>query len=494
MTTPAVTVSKATFTSVQAPASSVGILAILAASSAGTAAVPSTFARADLAQTAMGYGPLPSYGAYTIAVANQPVVLQKVSASTSGSYGSIVSAITGTATVTATSSTHPYDHYAVVVNFLTGGTLGTAGITYQYSIDGGVNFSGVQALGTGLVIAIPNTGVSFTLATTGVGTIIAGDSFSCPTERPLLTDSDITGALAVLGNTRQPFEGVLIDSAFDSATVGDVDTILSGWEGRGMFKYALLNTRYKNEPLPGTETEAAYATAVGTLVGTSASIRVCVGADGAHVPDSYSGANLKRPTSLLLGARASLIPIGEDPAYVARGPLSGAQISDANGNPYDHDEDLYPDLDALRVTTLRSFAPGGPQGVYINNANTIQPTGGAYPYLQHVRIANVACTIAWFVLTTQLSRGVRKNPKADPVTGAVYIFEPDAAAIESLVNDALYQPLKGQVTGSLFSLSRTDNLNTTPCTVSALLSIVALAYIKGYNVSQQFNKTLTTAL
>jgi hypothetical protein len=255
-----------------------------------------------------------------------------------------------------------------------------------------------------------------------------------------------------------------------------------------------MNSRFKLEPEPTAETEAAYATALQTTFGNQTSIRGCVGADGAHTPSLITGWNLKRPTSMFLAARAMLIPIGEDPAYVARGALAGAQIADGNGNPFDHDEDLYPNLDSLRLTTLRSFAPGGPQGVYLTNANTIQPSGGQFPYLQMVRIANVACTVAWSALTSQLSRGVRKNPKADPTTGAVYIFEPDASSIESYVNSALIQPLKGQVSSFGFSLSRTDNLNATPVIVTGLLDVVSLAYIKGYQIQFQFSKTLQTAI
>jgi hypothetical protein len=277
--------------------------------------------------------------------------------------------------------------------------------------------------------------------------------------------------------------------------VGLIDTFLSGLEGKGIFKAVLLNTRFKLEPEPTAESEAAYLAALTTLVQNQTSIRVCVGADGGHVPSQITAWNLKRPTSLFVAAKSMSFgaAFGTDPAYVATGPLQGVQIANSQGNPYDHDEDLYPNLDGLRLMTLRSFAPAGPQGVYCTNANTIAPTGSAFPYLQFIRIANQAATIAWFILSTQLSRGVRKNPKADPVTGAVYIFEPDAATIETLVNNAYIQPFKGQVNAIQFSLSRTDNMAAIPCYVTGLISIVALAYIKGFQIQLQFNKTIQVA-
>jgi len=490
MTLPSVSISKNTFTTSQAPASSVGILAVCAASSTGTALSPGGFARTDLAVAAYGIGPLTDFGAYDIAVANKPALLVKGVATYAGSYGTLNKTVAGSSVVTV-GSAEPYDRYSVIVTVVTGGTIGVAGITYTYSLDGGTNTSGLQALGTANTVTLPSSNVQFNFA---AGTLAAGDTWNVMTERPLMGDNAALDCLTALSTTRLPYEGVLIDSSATASTVGLIDTFLTGLEAKGIFKFVLLNSRFKNEPEPTAESESAYASALNAMFGSSTSIRICVGADGAHLPSQITANNLKRPTSLLLAARAMAIPIGEDPAFVSRGAITGAAISDNQGNPYDHDEDLFPNIDPLRLTSLRSFAPGGPQGVYITNANTIQPSGGAFPYLQHIRVMNRACEIAWAVLTTQLSRGVRKNPKADPNTGAVYIFEPDAASIEDLVNEALAQPLKGQVSDFKFSLSRTDNMNAVPCIVTAVLSIVALAYIKGFQVQAQFSKTIQTAV
>lgn len=486
---PSVGTTKNTFTTAQAPSSTVGILAIAACSSTGTALEPVGLTRSDLGVDAFGYGPLTDMGAYNIATANKPTVFLKGEETYAGSYSGLdTSGVEGTSVVTTSGA--PYDYYSVTVNIIDGGTIGVDGITFTWSVDD-TNTSGTTALGTASTYTIPNTGVTFDFA---AGTLDDGDTWSVFTQRPLMNDTGVLAALTALSTARIPYEGVLVDSSCTTSTVGLVDTFLSGLEAKGQFKFVLLNSRFKAEPQPSAETEAAYATALGTQFGNQTSIRTCVGADGAHVPSQITGYNLKRPTSMLVASRAMATPIGTDAAFVALGPLPGAAIADANALPFDHDEDLFPNLDGLRLMALRSFAPGGPQGVYVCNANTMQPSGGAFPYLQHIRIMNQACTIAWAVLTTQLSRGVRKNPKADPVTGAVYIFEPDASAIESLVNDALVQPMKGQVTAAQFSLSRTDNMSVVPCIVTGVLSVVALAYIKGYAVQAQFSKTLQTAI
>jgi len=488
MPLPSVTINKVQTNVGSAPASVAGVLAIIAGSQTGSQNLPASYSRSDTALSTFGYGPLVEYGAYVIDTANQPVVLLRSVQSQAATYGTITSNVTGTSVPTA-GATAPLEHYQVVVKIIAGGTIGVTGVTYQYALDGST-FSGTQALGTLNTLTIPNSGVSFALS---AGTLIAGDSWSVFTERALSTNADLGASLTALGNTRIAWEGVLIDGVFDTNTVGVVDTFLAGIEGQGQFKFALHNTRFKNEPEPTAETEAAYTTAVTTLVTGQTSIRMCVGADGGHLPSPITGLNLKRPTSLALAARAMSIPIGRDPAYVADGPCPGFRVFDAAGNPLDHDENLFPNLDGLRVTTLRTFAAGGPDGAYVTNANTIQATGGDFVYLQHIRVMNRACTIAWAQLTKQLSRGVSKNPKKDPNTGAVTILESDASAIEALVNGQLQQALKGQVSQSLFSLSRTDDLSVIPATVHALVSIVAKAYIKGYVVTSEFSKTLQIA-
>lgn len=490
---PAVAVTKATFTQVQAPASSVGVLAIIACSSTGTINQPSGFARSDLAVTSYGYGPLTDYAAFDIATANQPVVLCRGTAGVAATMGSITVTRVNSSTCAITdNSSTPYDHYNVIVVILTGGITAATGITYKWSMDGGVTYNGTYSLGTSLTLTIPNTGVSFTLSSGA--TLTAGDQWQVYTERPRLGDTDVTASLAALALVRQPWEGVLIDCSATTSTVGLVDTKLTSMQASGLFKFAIINSRFKTEPAASGETEAAYATAVTATFTSQSSIGVCVGADGGRVPSQITGWSLKRPTSLFLAARAMSTGIGVDASYVALGPVSGVQISDVNGNPQDHDEDLYPNLDSQRLVTLRSFGVGGPQGVYITNPNVLQPSGGAFPYLQHVRIANRLCQIAWYVLTVNLSRGVRKNPGKDPVTGAVTIAEADAAQIESAVNDALYQPSKGQVSAYRFSISRTDDISQVPAIINATLSVVALAYVKGYQVTQQFDRVITTAL
>lgn len=488
MTIPNVVVRKSAFGVGAAIQSNDGILAIIASASGGPFNQPGMFTNQGLLTSTYPLGPLPEYASYDIAVSGRGAVAQRGNPSIAATYGTISTSITGTSVPTA-GATAPLEHYSVQIKIVNGGTVGAAGITYTYSLDGGNDISAVTAQGTSSTLTIPNSGVSFTL---GAGTLLAGDSWSVFTERPLLNNSDVTTSLTALGLSRLPWEGVLIDCAYSSGTVGLVDTWLGAREAKGQFNFALLNTRFLNEPTPATEAPATYATAMTNLTANDASERLCVGADGGHCTSQITGLLLKRPTSLALGAMAMFLSpnIGTDPAYVGNGPVADFQI-DVNSNPNDWDEDVYQALDSQRLVTLRSFAPGGPQGVYITNPNVLAPNGSNIVWLQLLRVLNKSCSIAWQVLNTQLSKGVRvvNNTQMDTLN----IDERDAQSIESLVNGPLRRSLAGQVTAVAFVLHRDDDLTTEGAPIKADVEVQALFYIKGFNVTVALVKTISVA-
>lgn len=75
---------------------------------------------------------------------------------TAGAYGAITVAFQGAGfTATGDVAARPADDTNPVVEFLTGGTIGVAGITYRYSLDGGNKYSGTRELGTDTSITLP---------------------------------------------------------------------------------------------------------------------------------------------------------------------------------------------------------------------------------------------------------------------------------------------------------------------------------------------------
>ena len=81
-------------------------------------------------------------------------------ADTDGSYGAVDdSAVTGTAVATAHAATKPRGTYEARIKWMTNGFIGTSGLTYKWSLDGGRTYSRTLSLGTASTITIPNSGV-----------------------------------------------------------------------------------------------------------------------------------------------------------------------------------------------------------------------------------------------------------------------------------------------------------------------------------------------
>jgi hypothetical protein len=184
------------------------------------------------------------------------------------------------------------------------------------------------------------------------------------------------------------------------------------------------------------------------------------------------------------------ISIGTEPAYVALGPLGGATIVDGDQHPLHHDEMLFPGLDDLLLTALRSVP--GANGCFINNGRLFSTVGSDYVLIPHARTMNRGCEIAFQVLTNQLSKGIGK--RKDPTTGKSFILTRDALVLESLVKNALSVPLKDQVAGFDFSIARDDDLSANSgVTLNATLAIAALAYVKSFKVLAVFVKSFAVA-
>lgn len=471
--------------------SDVGILAILSTAPSGTANVAEEFLSNGSALGEFGNGPLVQFDAYVEAVTGNPRLLVKTAGSTAGSIGSITSGAgnTGTSAVTADGGSHPYDTYEnVTITVIHGGTVGVTGITYTYSLDGGHSTSAVLAAGTDAFISIPDTGIEVDL---GTGTLVAGDTFTFSTTGTTSTNTDLVNALEALRLTSNNYEAILFDGNADATTVTTIDTWIQARQAEGKFKLGFVSARPRH--LTG-ETEAQYVTYLQGVFGSTASINVVVCADVgdvvAPVPGvSSAGATQTRSTGLAIAAKTLAYPIGHDPAQVSDGPLLGFAINDAKGNPNHHDEYKNPGVDALRIASLRTWP--GLQGTFITNAPVLSSSGSDYVYVQHARVMNQACEIAFQILTQQLSAGVNKSPKVGP-QGQRYIAEGNALRIESLVNAALTSQLAGQVDGVRFSLSRTDDISSNSgATVTGSIQSVALGYIKKFTVTAGFVKAIS---
>jgi len=426
-----------------------GIFALVAPSEKGPLK-PASFARVEDILATYGHGKLVEAAALHM-TSGRPVICVRATASTDGAYSSFTTSSGGTATPAA-GSTEPLDDFAVLIEFPVGGTLGTAGIQYRYSLDNGKTKSKLLALGTALDIVIPDTGITVTLGT-ATQTITAGRTTRFSTTGPQLTASDLDAPFLSLKETTLAFEAVEVITDADEDHIDASVLWTLECEAVGKFVRVLLNARKRADD----ETPADYQEDLAAIrAACSPNYRVDVGADGANVVSPIRKIRQFRPTALLFGARVARVGLSVDAAAVADGPLAGASIVDSQGNPERHDESRNPGLDDLGFITLRSI--NRMAGCFITNPKCFGPEGSDRVYDQHVRVEN----------------------------------EEDLMVLEGIVQTAVLAELAPHVSAIQFRLSRTDDLGAnTGAKITGFLDIVALSYAKQFGVTSRFVRTIT---
>lgn len=464
MSQPAVTITELDGALGVLPPSAGALYALVGVSSSGAVDTPATYARITDIVADFGAGPLVEAAAHFIERYGRPVVLVRTGQTTAGAYGTIVdSGVTGTATVTATAATEPLDDYEVKVRITVGGTLGTGPISYQYSLDDGRTWSPVQSLGTGLVIAIPGTGVSFDLDTGE--TVVTGDSWTCRTTAPAPNSTELGTALDALKASAALWREVHITCPIDATLFDQVDGKVVGMAASGKYRSWIGNVRM---PIVG-ESEATYLASVAGVFASKATVHGALCAGAVKMISSVSGRQYKRPVSFIAAAREASVSDEINTADVNLGTLVGATIRDVNGNPDEHDESANPGLDDARFYVLRSWE--GIAGVYVNRPRLFSAEGSDFQLVPHRRVLNLAHAVLRNYFIRRLNRPVR----VDATTG--FILEADALEIESGARAVLRAALraKPKASGIQFALSRTDNLLSTK-TMTGQARVIPLAY------------------
>jgi hypothetical protein len=463
MTQPSVTITELDGALGVLPPSAGALFALVGVSSIGTVDQPATYARVKDVVAAFGVGPLVEAAAHYIERYGRPVVLVRAASAVDGAYGTLDDdGVTGTSVVTTTAATQPLDDYEVLVRIVTGGTIGAAGITYRYSLDGGRTMSPVQALGTATTLAVAGTGVSFSLA---AGTLAAGNEWSVRTSAPNWDATTIADALDALRDSAVTWELAHVVGALAATTFDAIDPKFTGMAAVGKYRAWIGSFRMPNEG----ESEASYLTAFSAAFGSKASVHGMVCAGAAQITSSVSGRAYRRPAVFAIAAREASVSQEINTADVNLGALPGVSVRDSIGNPLHHDESVTPGLDDARACVLRTW--DGVQGVYVNRPRLLSAEGSDYQLLPHRRVLNIAHDVLRGFFLRRLNKPVR----VDATTG--FILEADALEIEAGARAVLRAALlaKPKASAIQFALSRTDNLLSTK-TMTGSARVVPLAY------------------
>lgn len=438
--------------------------ALVGTCTGGTANVPAAFGRTKDLIAAFGRGPLVDAACYYIENYQRPVLVCKAPGSTPGAYVSTPTVTgAGTSAITDTAATVPEDDFEAYVVFDVGGTRGTTGIVYRYSLDGGRNMSAQVALGTGVVIAIPNSGVSFDLA---AGTILAGQTISQRTTAPAPSAAEVGTALDALKANGIVWRTVHITSPIDGTTFDTIATKIADkrhdWVGNSRTPTA-------------AESEATYLAAMVTIFSAKVSTYgvLCFGACDL----TANGRKLRRPFGFAVAAAEASVSEEVDTADPNRGGLPGVSITDANGNNKHHDESLNPGADDARFCAARTWDDF--TGVFINRPRLFSSAGSDFYISPMRRILNLVHKTAKLYMAKRLNQPLEVNPK----TG--YLRESEASDIELGCNAAFAAALAGKKTSATLAVSRTDNILSTH-TLTGSYRDLPPAYIEQANLDGGF--------
>lgn len=452
------------------PASDGSLYAVVGPTSRGPVNAPATYGRATDIQADFGTGPAVEAACTIVSTTGNAVCIVRTAATSAGNFTTInVSGKTGTSTITLDTGLAD-DDYDVVFTVTNGGTVGTTGITFTTSLDGSVNTSAVQSLGTANTYALPGAGgatIKF-----GTGTLVTGDVVTFSTTPSNFAPADLTNALKALSNSIVSWGTALIVGPFSPAAFDATELVFAGLEEENDPHTWIANTRLPNIG----ETEAAYFTSVSGQFANKATKfgALCYG--GSRQTSINTGLSQVRPASWTFAARQSTLQIEQDAADLAYGSLPGS-LTDNNGNadPRCHDERVFPGADAARFTTLRTIR--GRQGVYLTRPRIFSSDSSDFQLFPHALVMQTMHRVLYNYLLTWLNRPIRVSKQ----TG--FILETDARIIEDGANSELSSALLTRPSASdvLFVLGRRDNLLsgaamtcTATCTPLAYVSTIDL--------------------
>jgi hypothetical protein len=365
--------------------------------------------------------------------------------------------------VTITASPTPNDDYELRLLWVTGGTRGTAGATYQLSYDGGRTYGPVTALGTATSITIPGAGgVIWALA---AGTFVAGDLHVATATAPQWNSTELGTALTALGNTLASWDLVHVVGKLDGTTFDTLDLKISGMQAAGKPHAWIGSTRVPN----AGESEATYLSSLSGVFASKATSFGMLCAGACKLTSSVSGRKYRRPAAYAIAAREASVTEEVNTADPNLGSLVGVSIRDDNGNADEHDESISPGLDDARFCVLRTW--DGLQGVYINRPNILAPAGSDFEIMPHRRVLS----LAEIALRAYFIRRLNRPVLVDKVTG--FILESEALDIELGAEAAMGSVLlaKPKASDAVFALSRTDNVLSTK-TLNGEARVTPLAY------------------
>lgn len=399
-----------------------------------------------------GSGITINFGAGTLTAAGT-IAFYTLPASQSVLPLTITRSAASTCVVTETAAL-PEDAYDVLFEVLTGGTIGVAGITFRYSLDGGKTYSAETALGTATTFALFDgaelAGLTLAFA---AGTLDVGDAVTFFTTAPAWQASDAVAALAVLRATNLRWSFLHAVGAIDPSSAGSLGSVMTGWAANNKFAWCAGSVREwgvrSNEP------ETAWISRLLATWSSFADTRIALGAGYTRITCPITGRRNRRPCTWAAVARWISIAPQTDLGEKATGILSSDITLHEDGMLVEHDADNNSALHDARFVTLRSWPDEA--GVWFTSGNLMGPDGDIQ-LVAYRRVLNIAEEVFQKAMRETLKSNLAREPataKLPKVPGN--LTEPDCKSITQRVTNALKSQIvtTGMAPGITFTLNKT---------------------------------------
>jgi hypothetical protein len=407
---------------------------------------------------------------------------------TKGSATAVTATVPGgsssTVTTTLDSTYGAWDTYYVRARCITGGTIGTAGIVLQVSLDAGRNYGTPIALGTATSLGLGATLNSAVMGGNGIqlnfgaGTMVAGDYWQFSTTQPLWNDAGVQAALAVFYASQYAVAGVGSVHIVGTCAAGDISafqTTIQGGTAGFVYNRAIVELRDASPPVAwggSGETESAWITALAAVVvGESAQPRIAADGGWYNTPSPYANAAggapaYRRPLAWSHALRRTQIPLQRRAGRVKDGPYSSILVNpstDSGDQFIYHNEGVNPGLNAARIGSAMTWPKKG-QGFFQCQEPLLSAPGSQFTELVIGNVLDSACDIGYAAGVEEVSDDLKTqtNGTLDPVD--LNVFQQN---VQNALNEGMIQtPMVSAVTATVNPSWNVQSTGTIPLAIS----------------------------
>lgn len=176
-----------------------------------------------------GYSPAVDYAALHFEATRQPVIFIGLPKTTAGAAArQNVAGVLGTSVITITAGANGIvEETDCILEVAAAGTVGTAGIAFDFSADGGRTTKRIR-LGTATSYTVPYLGIVINFA---AGTLLVGDTATFTTTAPMWSGADLATAKdALAAQLKLARSFVIVGDITNSTFAGYVTTEANGYE------------------------------------------------------------------------------------------------------------------------------------------------------------------------------------------------------------------------------------------------------------------------